>query len=225
MIHIDVDSRIRWHQDGSVLQKPVEIRVSHFHEGAVREFLEQLDAACCSGQPVVPITVDSSGGAVHGLLAMMDALDSVRGQIVISTIASGKAFSAGAVLLSAGDNGVRFASSSSSVMIHEMSSYGGGKSVDVQADAKESARLNRILFERLDKNCGHESGYFADLVHTNGHADVYMTPKMALKHSLINEVGIPQLAMIATVDYAYGLPSKPPPHKHSKNCQHAEGAK
>ena len=220
-VHVEIDPRLRWARDGSIIAKPVEIRVSRFSDGAVREFQGLLEEACSTGQPVIPLYVDSFGGSAYGLLSMLDALESIRGSITIATIATGKAFSAGAFLLAAGDPGARFVSENASVMIHEMSSWGsGGKNVEIQADAKECGRMNRLLFDRLDRNCDKPRNYFSDLIHDCGHADLFLSPKQAVKHNLAQTVGIPHLALFANVEYAFGLPSKPKPHRHTKACKH-----
>jgi ATP-dependent Clp endopeptidase proteolytic subunit ClpP len=223
-VHVEIDPRIRWARDGSVIAKPIEIRVSHFHEGAVREFRAQLDEALGTSQPVVAIFVDSYGGSLHGLVACLDAIDSVRGSVGISTIASGKAMSAAAVLLAAGDPGLRFVSQNSSIMVHECSGGSWGKNVEIQADAKEQDRLNKLLLARMDRDCGHKPGYFSKLIHDNGHADLFLTPKQALVHGIADDIGVPHLALAATVEYAFGLPKSQVSHRHTRACKHTKKA-
>jgi ATP-dependent Clp protease protease subunit len=225
MIHVEIDPRVRWNRDGTVVNKPIEIHVTHFHPQAVRQFQEDLDNACGTGQPVVPLLIDSWGGSVHGLITMLDHIDSVRQQIGIATVAQGRCMSAGLDLLSAGDDGLRFCSPTSTLMLHECASAAFGKNVEIQSSAVETERLNGLLLSRLDKNCGQSRGYFANLIHAKGHADIFMTPREAVRHRIVNHIGVPHLAMGVSVEYAFGLPKSPPkPHRHTKACKRAEKA-
>ena len=224
-VHMNLDSRLRWAKDGSIIAEPVEVHVTHFTQGAVAKFREELDRAVMSGQSVVPVWIDSYGGSAHSLLALIDAMDSVRDSVSIATIATGRAMSAGAALLCCGDEGLRFCSPGATLLVHEVSSFSVGKSVDIQSDARETGRLNSLVLGHMDKRCGHPSGYFSDLIHANGHADVYLTPKQALKHRMCNVIGLPHLAVVAQVDYLFGLPHPPRAHKHSAACGHAKPSK
>jgi ATP-dependent Clp protease protease subunit len=219
MIHVDCDPRVRWAKDGSVFQRPVEIHVTHFGDKAVRDFQDQLDAAVSSGQPIVPIFLSSYGGSIHGLLQMCDSLDAIRGSIGIRTIADGRAMSAAADLLSHGDPGLRFVAPSATVMMHDSIHAAFGKLADVRNDAAESARLHKLLMDRLDKNCGKKPGYWAKLLSDNNNVDLFFTPAEAVKHGLADAVGLPQMIVQIGVEFSYGVPS---PHKHDASCGHAK---
>jgi ATP-dependent Clp protease protease subunit len=128
--------------------------------------------------------------------------------------------SAACALLSCGDEGLRFCAPNVTLMVHEVSSFSAGKTIDIQSDARETARLNQSVLSVMDRGCGHPPGYFSQLIHSKGHADVFLSAKQALKHNLCNVIGLPHLALQVTAEYAFGVPAVPKPHKHSAACKH-----
>ena len=78
-----------------------------------------------TGQKVIPVVIDSYGGQVYSLMSMIAAIESA--ELPVATIVEGKAMSCGAVLLSFGEQGMRFADPHATVMIHDVSSGGYGK--------------------------------------------------------------------------------------------------
>jgi ATP-dependent Clp protease protease subunit len=127
---------------------------------------------------------------------MIDEIDNIRKTnpgIKIATIVTGKAMSAGAVLLTCGDEGLRFAAPNATIMIHDVASSSGGKVSDLKNDAAEADRLNETIFSRMEKNIGKEKGYLSSIVHLKGHTDWFMGPEEALTHNIINKIGNPSL--------------------------------
>lgn len=96
--------------------------------------------------------INSRGGVVTSLLAMIDAMNLVPSDFV--TVCIGQCASCGAVLLSAGKKGKRYITENSRVLIHQVSAGMWGKNSEIQADAKEVDRLNKLLIGMLAKNCG-----------------------------------------------------------------------
>ena len=124
------------------LQKsPVIIRVNKFTEDSVKDFQSKVALAHNTGQKVIPIIIDSYGGQVYSLLAMISAIK--HSDLPVATIVEGKAMSCGALLFSFGEEGMRFMDPDATVMIHDVSSMGWGKVEEIKADAKEVDRLNQ----------------------------------------------------------------------------------
>jgi ATP-dependent Clp protease protease subunit len=121
----------------------------------------------------------------------------------IATVVMGKAMSAGAILLSCGWHGYRYAAPNSRIMIHDCLTATFGKAGEIIADADEVKRLNALLYQILDENCQKPSGYFVDQVHHRGHADWYLTPQDALEHNLVNPVKIPTLQVNLSTTYEF----------------------
>ena len=119
-------------------KNPVIVRVNKFDEKSVKEFQTSIAMAHNTGQKVIPIVIDSYGGEVYSLMAMISAIK--HAEIPIATIVEGKAMSCGAILFSFGEEGMRFMDPNATVMIHDVSSGQLGKVEEV----KEQFFLKRI---------------------------------------------------------------------------------
>jgi len=75
-----------------------------------------------------------------------------------------------------------------------------GKNAEIQASAKESKRLNKLLYEILSDNCGKKKDYFWNEVQKRGRADWYITPKNAVRLNLADYIGLPTLHVDIKVD-------------------------
>ena len=104
---------------------PVIIRVKKFDESAAKEFATQMSKAQNTGQPIIPVIIDSYGGQVYSLMSMIS--DIKHSKIPVATIAQGKAMSCGSILFSFGEEGKRYMDPHATVMIHDVSSMDGGK--------------------------------------------------------------------------------------------------
>ena len=137
---------------------PVVIRVRKFDETAAKEFSSLVSRAQNTGQPVLPIIIDSYGGQVYSLMSMIS--DIKHSRIPIATIVQGKAMSCGAILFSFGADGMRYMDPDATVMIHDVSSMERGKVEEIKASADETERLNKKVYEMMAENCGHHKEYF-----------------------------------------------------------------
>lgn len=169
------------------VETPTIIHVNKFNDSALKEFRDSFDKCINSGQEIVPISIDSPGGHVYALLGMLDIINT--SPIPVATFSSSKAMSCGSVLLSAGTPGYRYASPQSYVLIHQVSSGTWGKVTDMEIDTDHGVELNELLMGILDKNSGHEKGYFENLLKENGNGDLYLKARQAKKHGLIDKVG------------------------------------
>lgn len=181
---------------------PEVVLVNKFDEEAVEKFRVSFGKAVQSKQPIVPIIVDSYGGQVYALLAMIDVIRTSPKPI--ATIAQGKAMSCGSVLLSMGREGMRFMGPNATVMIHDVSNYTGGKVGELKADVNEAERLNKLIFKIMANNVGKPESYFLDIIHSKGHADWYLTSDECREHNLVNHVRIPSLKVNVntTIEFA-----------------------
>src|SRR4030066_89073 len=73
-----------------------------------------------------------------------------------STVCVGMAASMGAVLLSAGKKGKRFALPNAEVMIHQPHGGAEGQATDIEITAKQILKLRAVLNRILAKNTGQE---------------------------------------------------------------------
>jgi ATP-dependent Clp endopeptidase proteolytic subunit ClpP len=178
---------------------PIIIRVNKFDEDSAKEFTDAMSRAQNTGQSVIPVVIDSYGGQVYSLMAMISAIKASR--VPVATIIEGKAMSCGAILFSFGAEGKRYMDPDATLMIHDVSSSAWGKVEEIKADAKEVERLNKKVYEMMARNCGKPSDYFLKMVHERGHADWYLDANDAKGHNLANELRIPTLTCKIDLNY------------------------
>ena len=180
---------------------PVVIRVNKFDEKAAQDFSKDVARAQNTGQPVLPIIIDSYGGQVYSLMSMISDIEHSR--IPVATIVQGKAMSCGAILFSFGAPGKRFMDEDATLMIHDVSSMSWGKVEEVKVSAEETDRLNKKIYHMMAENCGQDEDYFLDIVHDKGHADWFLDAKECKKHKLANHLRVPDLKIDASVKITF----------------------
>jgi len=179
----------------------VVVRVNKFDEDSTKSFCQQMSSAQSTGQPVIPVVIDSYGGHVYSLMTMIDVIKASR--VPVATIVEGKAMSCGAVLLSFGADGMRFAGPNSTIMIHEVTGGSFGKAEDIKVDAKQIEKLNDKILSMISTNIGKSSGYVKDQIHEKNHADWFLDPEEAKSLNLINHVRLPELSLTVDVKYKF----------------------
>ena len=155
-----------------------------------------------TGQPVIPVIIDSYGGAVYSLMSMISDVRSSK--LPVATIIQGKAMSCGAIFSTFGTKGMRYMDPYATVMIHDVSSGAWGKIEEIKADAKEAERLQKRVYNMMAENCGKSKNYFMKLIHDKGHADWYLESDECLEHGLIDHVGTPHFNVDINVDITFG---------------------
>jgi ATP-dependent Clp protease protease subunit len=201
MISSDIDSNIKIRKIEDLYDSPVYVYVNKFDEAAVKVFAGEVQRAESNKQPIIPVLIDSYGGQVYALLAMVDILKKAKKPI--ATIVMGKAMSCGAFLASCGDDGMRFVSPNATIMIHDVSTWAVGKIEEVKASAGEAERLNTLAYHMMAKNCGQNLSYFLDIVHEKGHADWYLTAEDAVTHKLANHIRVPEFKVKVALDVQF----------------------
>jgi len=181
---------------------PIIVRVNKINEAAVATFAKEFEAAHNTGQPVIPVVIDSYGGEVYSLLSMIAIIENAN--LPVATIGMGKSMSCGSVLLTCGTDGYRFMDADSTVMIHDVSSGAIGKVEDMKARIGEAERLGKLIFQKMAKNCGHRNeNYFIKLIEKKKHVDWYLTAKEAKKHSIVDHIGVPEFIVDVSVDMEF----------------------
>ena len=180
-------------KDVELRKPPIIVRVNKFTEDSAKKFHHEMAQAHNTGQKVIPIVIDSYGGQVYALMSMIAANESA--ELPVATFVEGKAMSCGAVLLTFGEQGMRFADPNATVMIHDVSSGGWGKIEELKADVAEAERLDEKIFTMMARNCGKKDDYFKKKVFNKKHADWFMDAAEAKKHGLVNHLRLPKLSL------------------------------
>src|SRR3954464_14645415 len=126
--------------------------------------------------------INSPGGHVSAGLAILDTMNHIQPDI--STVCVGMAASMGAVLLSAGEKGKRFALPNAEIMIHQPSGGAEGMAADIEITAKQILRLRHRLNQILAKNTGQK----LDKVEKDVDRDFFMDAQECLKYGIIDKV-------------------------------------
>src|SRR3989344_5840568 len=126
--------------------------------------------------------INSPGGHVSAGFAILDTMNHI--QPSVSTVCVGMAASMGAVLLSAGEKGKRFALPNAEIMIHQPSGGAEGMASDIEITAKQILRLRERLNKILAKNTGQKVEKVADDVDR----DYFMDAAEAVKYGIIDKV-------------------------------------
>ena len=104
--------------------------------------------------PKTPISmyINSPGGSVTAGLAIYDTMRFLK--CPVATYCVGQAASMGAILLSGGTRGQRFALPNARIMIHQPWGGAQGKASDIEITAREILRLKEVLNGILAANAG-----------------------------------------------------------------------
>lgn len=149
--------------------------------------------------PVQPIVVSicSNGGSADALAGYLATLESVPNKII--TVAIGKAFSCGAILLAAGD--YRFIHKDARVMIHEVSGGSWGNVHSQKASAEEMGRLNEHWLGHFAKNCGlKDYKEFRTILKEYDGEEIWFDAKSAKDFGIVDFIGNPQVRPFVIFD-------------------------
>ena len=100
----------------------------------------------------ISLYINSPGGSVTAGMSIYDTMQFVKNDIV--TYCVGQAASMGALLLTAGTKGKRFALPSARIMIHQPSGGARGQASNIEIQAKEIIKTRQLSAEILAQNCG-----------------------------------------------------------------------
>lgn len=142
-------------------------------------YLEQLDS-----KKDIKLYINSPGGSVYDGLGILDTMEYIKPKIC--TINTGLAASMAAVILCAGDKGMRKALKRSRVMCHQPMSggYGYSQASDIMIDAKEINSLKKELYEIISENTGQPY----EKVERDADRDYWMTALEAKEYGMIDEI-------------------------------------
>ncbi len=132
----------------------------------------------------IHLYINSPGGSVTAGMSVYDTMNFIKPDI--STLCLGQAASMGAMLLTAGAKGKRFALPHSRVMIHQPLINGGlgGQASDIEIHARELLKMKATLNELLAKH----SGQPLEKIERDTDRDNFMSAEEAAAYGLIDHV-------------------------------------
>lgn len=130
----------------------------------------------------IHIYVNSPGGIVSSGLAIYDTMQYVKPDI--ATYCIGQAASMGALLLTAGAKGKRFALPNSRIMLHQPMGGFHGQATDVEIHAREILKMKDTLNRILTAHTGQP----LEKIQTDTDRDFFMSGAEAKEYGLVDEV-------------------------------------
>jgi len=115
-------------------------------------------------------------------MAIYDTMNYIKPDV--QTVCIGQAASMGALLLSAGAKGKRFALEHSRIMIHQPLGGARGQATDIEIQAKEILRMKEMLSQIL----ANVSGKSVEEILRDTERDNYMSAQEAVEYGLIDQV-------------------------------------
>jgi len=140
-------------------------------------FLQSEDA-----QKEINLYINSPGGSVTSGLAIYDTMQFVKPSV--ATYCVGQASSMGALLLTAGAPGKRYALKNARIMIHQP--WGGvqGQASDISIHATEILKMR----EKLEQILAHHTGVDVEKVKKDTERDHFMSADEAKSYGIVDEV-------------------------------------
>lgn len=140
-------------------------------------FLESQDP-----EKEIYLYINSPGGSVTAGMAIYDTMQYITPPV--ATVCMGRAASMGALLLSAGKEGMRYALPNSQIMIHQPLGGYQGQATDIDIHAREMKRVR----ERLNTIMATHTHQPLERIALDTERDNFMTAEEAKSYGLVDRV-------------------------------------
>lgn len=126
--------------------------------------------------------INSPGGVVYAGLAIYDAMQQISAPV--STVAIGLTASFGTVLLTAGQDKMRYALPNATIHMHQPLGGAQGQASDIVIQANEIMRLKDRINDIFVKHTGQER----EILERDTDRDIYFSAAQAVEYGLIDSV-------------------------------------
>ncbi len=140
-------------------------------------FLESEDP-----EKEISMYINSPGGSVTAGMAIYDTMQYIAPPV--ATLCLGQAASMGALLLAAGEKGMRYALPHSRILIHQPLGGAQGQATDIGIQAREILRMRESLNGIL---AGH-TGQSMERIEKDTERDYFMTAQESLEYGIIDKI-------------------------------------
>lgn len=130
----------------------------------------------------IKLYINSPGGSVAAGLAIYDTMQHVKAPV--STICVGMAASMGAVLLTAGHKGKRYALPNAEILLHQVMGGAEGQAVEIEITARHIIKLK----DKLNKIIAKHTGQKMERIEKDTDRDFYLSPQEAKEYGLIDDI-------------------------------------
>lgn len=130
----------------------------------------------------ISMYINSPGGVVTSGLAIIDTMNYIKSPV--NTICIGLAASMGAMILTCGERGKRFALPNAEIMIHQPLGGAQGQASDIEIRAKNIIKTK----EKLNRMISNTTGKDYEKVCNDTDRDNFMSAEEALEYGLIDQI-------------------------------------
>ncbi len=130
----------------------------------------------------IKLYIYSPGGTITDGLAIYDTMQHIKAPV--STICVGLAASMGALLLSGGTKGQRYALPNSEIMIHQIFGGAEGQASDIKIKAEHILKLK----DRINRILSKTTGQPLQKIEKDTDRDFHMAAEEAVKYGIIDKV-------------------------------------
>jgi ATP-dependent Clp protease, protease subunit len=130
----------------------------------------------------IKLYINSPGGVIYSGLAIYDTMQMIKADV--ATFCMGFGASMGAVLLTAGTKGKRYALPNARILIHQGSGGFSGAVPDIEVAAREALTLSAKCLAIIAAHTGQPY----EKVRRDSDRDYYLTAQEAKEYGLIDEV-------------------------------------
>lgn len=130
----------------------------------------------------IHLYINSPGGVITSGLAILDTMNHIKSPV--ATVCVGMAASMGAVILSAGQKGKRFALPNAEIMIHQPLGGAEGQATDIEIAARRIIKNRETTNKILSKN----TGLPLSRIEKDVDRDFFMDADEAVKYGIIDKV-------------------------------------
>ena len=130
----------------------------------------------------INLYINTPGGVVTAGMAIYDTMQFVKCDV--TTYCVGQAASMGALLLTAGTKGKRFALPNSRVLIHQPLGGVQGQATDIDIQAREILRMRETINEILVNHTGQSN----ERIRKDTERDFFMTADEAREYGIVDKV-------------------------------------
>ena len=126
--------------------------------------------------------INSPGGSVTDGMGIIDTMNYIK--CPVTTICIGMAASMGAMLLTNGTKGKRFATPNAEILIHQPLGGAQGQATEIEIAARQILKTR----ERLNKILAKQTGQKLSRIEKDTDRDNYMTAQEALEYGIIDAI-------------------------------------
>ena len=130
----------------------------------------------------ITMYINSPGGVITAGMAIYDTMNYIKPDI--QTVCIGQAASMGALLLTAGTKGKRYALENSRIMIHQPLGGARGQATDIAIQAKEILRMKEAMAQIMSR----QTGQTVEKIMDDTERDNFMSAEEAKEYGLIDKV-------------------------------------